>query len=79
MVESQSFCLLSADWSCPQTGAMTLYYFHMQIWYYHSGGGRNGGGRTMAKTMKNVDVLCSGIVLTTITIAIAIVSRPEFL
>ena len=25
MVESQSFCLLSADWSCLQTGAMTLY------------------------------------------------------
>ena len=24
IVEDQSFCLLSADWSCPQTGGMTL-------------------------------------------------------
>ena len=24
IVENQNFCLLSADWSCPQTGVMTL-------------------------------------------------------
>ena len=40
---------------------------------------RNCGGRTIARTIGNVNICCSGIVLKTITIIVAIVSNPEFL